>query len=180
MMPRWSTGAAIGAESGASRETIMNPFLHSTVAQPMAAPSVSAGSPGTARRVLAGVALGLACLSAPAAAVNVNAATASELQEISGIGPKTAQVIISERQRGGAYASMADLSDRVKGIGPKKAARLAAAGLQVVPDAPSVDTSLSPVRAPAAKPGPEPKRGGDAAGGDTAGALSRLSGFLAR
>lgn len=178
MMSPWSTGVAIGAESGASRETVMNPFLHSTVALPMTGRPSSAGSRRMARRVLAGVALGLACLSAPAATVNVNAATASQLQEISGIGPKTAQVIIGERQRGGAYASMEDLSDRVKGIGPKKAARLAAAGLQVVPEA-SLDTALSAVPVSAARPDAAPKSGAEA-GGDASGALSRLSGFLAR
>ena len=179
MMSRWSIGAAIGAESGASRETIMNPFLHSTVAQPTTGRPSNARPHRMARRVLAGVALGLACLSAPAAAVNVNAATASQLQEVSGIGPKTAQVIISERQRGGAYASMEDLSDRVKGIGPKKAARLAAAGLQVVPEA-SIDASSSAVPGFGARPDAAPKSGAAAAGGDAAGALSRLSGFLAR
>lgn len=174
-----SMGAAIGAEGGVPRETIMNPFLHSTVAQPVTGRPFMAASSGRARQALAGVALGLACFSAPAAALNVNAATAIQLQEISGIGPKTAQVIIHERQRGGAYASMEDLSDRVKGIGPKKAARLAAAGLRVVPT-PSASPPPSPAPSSASGSDSWPERQGRTPGVEAGSGLSRLSGFLAR
>lgn len=66
-----------------------------------------------------------------AGAIDVNAATSQQLQELKGIGPKMASVIIEERDRGGRYASLQDLSDRVKGIGPKKAAALQASGLVV-------------------------------------------------
>lgn len=66
-----------------------------------------------------------------ASAVDINTATAQQLQEIKGIGPKTASVIIEERDRGGRFESIADVSERVKGIGPKKAASLEAAGLTV-------------------------------------------------
>lgn len=66
-----------------------------------------------------------------AMAVDINTATAEQLQEIKGIGPKTAGLIIEERERGGRFESFADISDRVKGIGPKKAASLEAAGLSV-------------------------------------------------
>lgn len=62
-------------------------------------------------------------------AVDLNRATAQELQTVRGIGPKTARTIINERTRGGDYESFTDLSDRVKGIGPKKASALQAAGL---------------------------------------------------
>lgn len=65
-------------------------------------------------------------------AVDINAASVQQLQEVKGIGPKTAAVIIEERERGGPFASMTDVSERVKGIGPKKAASLEAAGLKVV------------------------------------------------
>ncbi|WP_233208329.1 ComEA family DNA-binding protein [Pollutimonas subterranea] len=64
-----------------------------------------------------------------ALAIDVNNATQQQLQDVRGIGPRTAQVIIDERKRGGRYESFEDLSDRVKGIGPKKAASLKAAGL---------------------------------------------------
>lgn len=77
-----------------------------------------------------GVAAGLS-LAFPtlALAVDVNAATQAQLEAVRGIGPKTAQIIIQERGRGGDYESFQDLSERVKGIGPKKAASLQAAGL---------------------------------------------------
>lgn len=75
-----------------------------------------------------GLVAGLA-LPALAHAVDVNAATQTQLQTIRGIGPKTAKIIIEERTRGGRYESFEDLSDRVKGIGPKKAESLHAAGL---------------------------------------------------
>lgn len=66
-----------------------------------------------------------------ALAIDVNNATQQQLQSVRGIGPRTAQIIIDERKRGGRYESFEDLSDRVKGIGPKKAASLQAAGLTV-------------------------------------------------
>lgn len=65
----------------------------------------------------------------PVHALDVNTATQAELRALRGIGPKTAQIIIEERSRGGRFESFEDLSDRVKGIGPKKAASLQAAGL---------------------------------------------------
>ncbi len=64
-----------------------------------------------------------------AAAIDVNVATAEQLQEVKGIGPKMAKLIIEERDRGGKFASIDDLSDRVRGIGPKKAAALQGSGL---------------------------------------------------
>ncbi len=68
---------------------------------------------------------------AAAAAVDVNIATTQQLQEVKGIGPKMARVIIDERERGGRFASIDDLSERVKGIGPKKAASMQSSGLIV-------------------------------------------------
>jgi len=71
-------------------------------------------------------------LAAPAAfAVDVNTASSEQLQTVRGIGPKTAQIIIAERDRGGRYQSIADLTERVKGIGTKRAAAMQAAGLSV-------------------------------------------------
>ena len=64
-------------------------------------------------------------------AVDINTATAEQLLEVKGIGPKMARVIIEERERGGGFASLEDVSDRVKGIGPKKAAAMQASGLTV-------------------------------------------------
>lgn len=64
-------------------------------------------------------------------AIDLNQASEQELQAVSGIGPKTAAMIVNERTRGGNFTSLSDLSDRVRGIGPKKAAALQAAGLKV-------------------------------------------------
>lgn len=121
----------------------MNPFTESTVARPwaekacakLAGPLPAATRAGRRRRSLAGLALGVLAggvsMHGLAFAIDVNAATQEQLRELRGIGPKTAQVIIEERARGGRYESLDDLSDRVKGIGPKKAAALQASGLTV-------------------------------------------------
>lgn len=75
--------------------------------------------------------VGTLMLPGMASAVDINVATPEQLQGIKGIGPKTAAVIIEERERGGRFESIEDVSERVKGIGPKKAASLLAAGLTV-------------------------------------------------
>lgn len=55
--------------------------------------------------------------------VNINTASAAELQTLSGIGPSMAQSIIDERTKNGAFASVDDLM-RVSGIGEKKFAKI--------------------------------------------------------
>lgn len=55
--------------------------------------------------------------------VNVNTASAEELQLLPGIGPVMAQRLIEDRAANGPYKSPADL-DRVKGIGPKTLEKL--------------------------------------------------------
>lgn len=87
---------------------------------------------GRAGRVLRAVMLaGSLLLPGLAMAVDINTATPQQLQGVKGIGPKTAGIIIEERERGGRFESIADVSERVKGIGAKKAASLQAAGLTV-------------------------------------------------
>jgi competence protein ComEA len=78
-------------------------------------------------------AAGIAALAwaGAAGAVDLNTATLDQLRGIRGIGPKTAQVILDERARGGRYLSFADLSDRVRGIGPRRAQSLQSAGLTI-------------------------------------------------
>ncbi|MDN5844475.1 MAG: helix-hairpin-helix domain-containing protein [Alcaligenaceae bacterium] len=127
----------------------MNPFLHSTVARPQTGhhrswgdsrPARPAACPGRRRLLAAALgATGLAAIgwSGGALAVDLNTATEAQLQSVRGIGPKTAGIILEERQRGGPYESFSDLSDRVRGIGPKKAASLQAAGLRINRAAPS-------------------------------------------
>lgn len=55
--------------------------------------------------------------------VDVNTASAAELQLLPGIGPVMASRIIEDRASNGLYRSPADL-DRVKGIGPKTLEKL--------------------------------------------------------
>ena len=73
---------------------------------------------------------GMALAAATASAVDVNSATAQQLESVSGIGPSTARTIVQERERAGAFESLDDLAERMRGIGPKAKA-LQAAGLTV-------------------------------------------------
>jgi len=67
----------------------------------------------------------------PAQALDVNAASLAQLESLRGIGPRTAKMIVHERNRAGAFASMEDLSDRVKGLGERRVRALSQAGLEV-------------------------------------------------
>ena len=60
---------------------------------------------------------------APVGRIDVNRADEAELVRLPGIGPALAARIVTERERGGAYASPQDLL-RVPGIGPKTLARI--------------------------------------------------------
>ena len=51
--------------------------------------------------------------------ININTATAEELEQLPGIGPSTAQKIVSDRMANGSFKSPDDLK-RVTGIGDKK------------------------------------------------------------
>jgi competence protein ComEA len=51
--------------------------------------------------------------------VNLNTASASELEELPGVGPATAQAIINDREQNGPFRTVDDLA-RVRGIGPAK------------------------------------------------------------
>jgi len=66
------------------------------------------------------------------AEINVNTASAFELQRIKGIGPKTAQAIIEYRNEHGPFNSVHDVT-RVKGVGPKTLERMVDSGLVAHP-----------------------------------------------
>lgn len=55
----------------------------------------------------------------PDDSIDVNSATAAELQQLPGIGPVRAERIVEERERGGRYRSVDDLV-RVAGFGPSR------------------------------------------------------------
>ena len=92
----------------------------------------------------------LAALSfVAAAAVDVNRASAAELESIKGIGPALSAKIGAARQQG-PFKDWPDLVDRVSGLGPGNAARLSQGGLTV---AGAAYAAKAP--AAAAKPGAE-------------------------
>ena len=64
------------------------------------------------------------------AAVDVNKATAADLDSIKGIGPTTSSSILAERKKS-EFKDWDDLISRVKGIGPTKAAQFSNGGLTV-------------------------------------------------
>ena len=62
-------------------------------------------------------------VAAPPAPLDVNAATAAELERLPGIGPVTAAAIVEHRERVGPFQSVEALGD-VSGIGPVKLSRI--------------------------------------------------------
>jgi competence protein ComEA len=156
---------APGAPSFKRRqENSMNPFLHNPVASRATLPSLpeTHGRRATIAsrrrnwsRALGSLALatGMSLVSAPAQALDVNSATAEQLASVRGLGPRTAAIIVKERERGGRFESMEDLSDRVRGIGQRKAQALQAAGLRVEGQAAAAhgNAAAPPAGKPAAK-----------------------------
>ena len=55
----------------------------------------------------------------PAGPIDLNVATAADLDDLPGIGPATAQAIVDHREEHGPFASVDDL-EAVRGIGPAK------------------------------------------------------------
>ena len=64
------------------------------------------------------------------AAVDVNKASATELSQIKGIGPATAELIVEERSKS-SFRDWDDFIARVNGVGPAKAATFSESGLTV-------------------------------------------------
>jgi competence ComEA-like helix-hairpin-helix protein len=88
----------------------------------------------------------------PAHPININTAGATDLQQVPGIGPSTAQKILDTRKSYGAFKSVDDLL-AIKGIGPKKLEKMRK--YLTVGKPPSRKQSASPQTAAApAKPPP--------------------------
>jgi len=139
----------------------MNPFIKDPVAQPLGLQSTERWRTPVprprAKRVsrhagIAMIAVGLAATS-PTQALDVNTASAGQLESLRGIGPRTAKMIVHERSRAGAFESMEDLSDRVRGLGERRVRALGQAGLEVKSSkegaSVSVDGSVSRQEKPA-------------------------------
>jgi competence ComEA-like helix-hairpin-helix protein len=100
------------------------------------------------------------CLSAfakkkpPAHPVNLNTASAAELQQVPGIGPSTADKILQMRKSYGAFKSVDDLR-AVRGIGEKRLAKmkkyLTVGKAAPVKKAGTAHASGTPVKTPTAK-----------------------------
>ena len=80
------------------------------------------------KKILAIVAMLYAAASF--AAVDVNKATAAELDSVKGIGPGISTKILDERKKG-TFKDWQDFIERVKGIGEGNAAKFSAEGLTV-------------------------------------------------
>ena len=76
------------------------------------------------------VILALLYASVSFAAVDVNKASAAELDAIKGIGPTTSKRIVDERKKG-EFKSWEDFISRVKGVGEGNAAKFSESGLTV-------------------------------------------------
>ncbi|MDO4904718.1 MAG: helix-hairpin-helix domain-containing protein [Lautropia sp.] len=68
--------------------------------------------------------------AAPSWALDINTATPTELQTLKGVGPRMAERIVAERAKA-PFASFAELSQRVKGVGPARVKAWRAAGAAV-------------------------------------------------
>ena len=111
------------------------------------------------KNILAAAAMLFASLSF--AAVDVNKATAAELDGIKGIGPGISTQILDERKKGN-FKNWNDFVERVKGVGDGNAAKFSAEGMTVngaafkgaaaAPAAPATKADAKPVAAPAAAP----------------------------
>ena len=78
------------------------------VGEEVAPPTVAVGAPTAESTAPATVTV-----------IDVNEATAADLEDLPGVGPATATAIVAERDRNGPFLSVDDL-DRVPGIGPAK------------------------------------------------------------
>ncbi|WP_334166233.1 helix-hairpin-helix domain-containing protein [Achromobacter mucicolens] len=159
----------------------MNPFVHSTVARhlplapwrrarPAAMPACPRAGQRALRQALGALLLsaGLGVAAPPAQAVDINQATAAQLEGLRGIGPRIADIIVRERERGGRFESLDDLTERVRGIGQKKAQALQAAGLTIgaAGAAPKSGAAAAPAaRAAAGKAAAAKPAGASTAGG---------------
>jgi competence protein ComEA len=102
------------------------------------------------KKILAVVVMMYAALSF--AAVDVNKASAADLDGIKGIGPGISTKILDERKKGN-FKDWNDFIERVKGVGEGNAAKFSADGL-TVNGAGFKGVAATPAAAPAAKAAP--------------------------
>jgi competence ComEA-like helix-hairpin-helix protein len=84
--------------------------------------------------------------------IDINTASATELEKLPGVGPKTAAKIIADREANGPFASIQAIVDRIKGIGPKTILKWE--GMAVCSGAAAAPAAAAPVAAPEAPAAP--------------------------
>lgn len=92
------------------------------------------------------LALALLWVGKTASAVDVNQANQAQLEAVRGVGPALAEKILEQRQQR-RFTDWADFVARLPGVGTKRAAQLAAAGLRVgvaVESPPAQASGVSP------------------------------------
>jgi competence protein ComEA len=62
-------------------------------------------------------------VAAPSTPVNINTATVAQLEALPGVGAKTAQLIVEQRQKNGGFKKIEELMN-IKGIGEKSFLKL--------------------------------------------------------
>jgi competence ComEA-like helix-hairpin-helix protein len=96
---------------------------HLTFSGARVAPSAAGAGLGTAFAPLPARTVADAAPGHPDSVLNVNRATAVELERLPGIGPSLARLIVADRDARGPFATLKAL-DRIKGIGPGLVARI--------------------------------------------------------
>ncbi|MCU1467966.1 MAG: hypothetical protein JWM72_3894 [Actinomycetia bacterium] len=115
--------AAVGGatpDADLTRLNLAAPLIDGTR---IAVPRVGAPAPALDPAAVTAVPSGGASVPAAGAPLNLNAATAEQLDTLPGVGPATAAAIIKDREAHGPFRSVNDLG-RVRGIGDAKLEQL--------------------------------------------------------
>ena len=103
------------------------------------------------RQLLIAFVLVFTALAVHAQAIDINTATAKELETLKGVGPKKAEAIVKYRTEHGAFQSVDELR-KVKGIGPKILSAnkdKLTVGKTAVPTAPTIPPAMGTTPPPA-------------------------------
>jgi competence protein ComEA len=111
--------ARAGGATRAADQTLVNLAAPIADGEQVLVPATGSSGAGAA----GGAAAASPAAGAPTAPLDLNSATAAQLDALPGVGPVTAQKIVDYRQQHGPFTSVDDL-DAISGIGPAKIANL--------------------------------------------------------